>query len=477
MVRLIWQKKQRNGVSELKKALKHQSEAIAKGISLNDGICLWHECGLGKTFTSLSIYNHYKKLNPDLKALVACPLSLIEGAWRKEVEDFNFTLWNLNDSLYCKEQWDIIALNYESFVRSPKRLNVINEQIKKHQFIAILDESQNIKTHNSKTTKTFMSASSHFKHRIVMSGTPAPLDETDYWSQCNFVKPGIFGKNFFLFRNKYFHLTNGSNSIELRNPRDAAEWYRRGFKYKINPVMKEEFFRIMDTISHSADKKSCLDLPEKTFVNKYCYMDDEQKRQYRNMKEMMFAEINGEQVVASLALTKIMKLRQITSGFVKINSEAQRLKTNPKLELLKETMEEIGDKQVIIWAAFVDDIKHISEVLGDKCECIYGDVDKDYRPDILQRFREGKTKYLVAHPMTVGFGTTLVNCSYTIYYSLSNEGELYFQSQDRVHRIGQTEPCTYIHLLMKDTVDEAILNGLTGKWDSQKLLWEIKNKF
>jgi SNF2 family DNA or RNA helicase len=144
-----------------------------------------------------------------------------------------------------------------------------------------------------------------------MSGTPAPLDETDYWSQCNFIKPGIFGKNFYLFRNKFFHLTNGDSSIELRSPRDAAEWYRRGFKYKINPKMKDEFFSIMNTISHSADKKTCLDLPEKTYVNKYCYMDEEQSKQYRNMKTLMFAEIEKEQIVASLALTKTVLLREI----------------------------------------------------------------------------------------------------------------------------------------------------------------------
>jgi len=204
-------------------------------------------------------------------------------------------------------------------------------------------------------------------------------------------------------------------------------------------------------------------------------MNDEVKTHYNMMSKLMVAIINDKQITASLALSKIMKLRQITSGFLLDNGTSINLKTNPKLDLLKETLNEIGDKQVIIWASFVHDIKMITETIGDKAECIYGDVDKEDRPAILERFRTGKTKYLVANPSTVGFGITLTNCSYSIYYSLSHEGELYFQSQDRIHRIGQSSGCTYIHLIMKDTVDETILNSLTNKWDSQKLLWEFKN--
>lgn len=460
----------------MKTLLDHQALAVEKAIELKGNICLWHEMGLGKTFTSLSIYNYFKFKDDNLKCLVACPLSLIEGAWRGETEDMDLKMWNLNDTLFEPTEWDIVALNYESFVRSKKRMEVLNRILKEHEFMAILDESQNIKTHNSKTTKMFLSASPYFKYRICMSGTPAPLDETDYWSQLRFVNNSLVGKNFYLFRNKYFHLTNGESEIFLHSPRQAMEWYRRGFKYKINPKMKDEFFSLIGKISHSANKEECLDLPEKSYVTKYCYMNDEVKQHYTMMSKLMVAIINDKQITATLALSKIMKLRQITSGFILNEGTAIELKTNPKMELLKETLNEIGNKQVIIWASFVHDIKKITEELGDKAECIYGDIDKEDRPAILERFRTGKTQYLVANPSTVGFGITLTNCSYSIYYSLSNEGELYFQSQDRIHRIGQASGCTYIHLIMKDTVDETVLNGLTNKWDSQKLLWEFKNK-
>lgn len=460
----------------MKTLLEHQAMAVEKAISQNGNICLWHEMGLGKTFTSLSIFQQLKFNNDKLKCLVACPLSLIEGAWRKEAEEMGFTLWNLNDTLYPQKEWDIVALNYESFVRSKKRMEVLNKILPQHDFMAILDESQNIKTHDSKTTKMFLTASHYFKHRVCMSGTPAPLDETDYWSQIRFVNPDVFSKNFYLFRNKYFCLSNGESEIHLSSPRGVAEWYRRGFKYRINNKIKEDFFKQINSISHSANKKECLDLPEKTYLTKYCYMDDEIKRHYTTMSKLMFAVVNDEQITASLALSKVMKLRQITSGFIINEGKVLKLKTNPKFELLKETLSEIGNKQVIIWASFVNDIKLITSGLEGNVECIYGDTPKEKRAEILDKFRSGKTQYLVANPSTVGFGVTLTNCSYSMYYSLSHEGELYFQSQDRIHRIGQNNQCTYIHLIMKDSIDELVLTSLTNKWDSQKLLWEFKTE-
>ena len=41
--------------------------------------------------------------------------------------------------------------------------------------------------------------------------------------------------------------------------------------------------------------------------------------------------------------------------------------------------------------------------------------------------------------------------------------ERYEQSRDRIHRKGQTKPCTYYHLIADNTTDESIL-------------WAVRNK-
>jgi SNF2 family DNA or RNA helicase len=60
-------------------------------------------------------------------------------------------------------------------------------------------------------------------------------------------------------------------------------------------------------------------------------------------------------------------------------------------------------------------------------------------------------------------GLTWVCASYAVYFSLSYSLEEYSQSQDRIHRIGQKDKCTYIHLAMDNTIDIAVSRSLQGK--------------
>jgi SNF2 family DNA or RNA helicase len=63
----------------------------------------------------------------------------------------------------------------------------------------------------------------------------------------------------------------------------------------------------------------------------------------------------------------------------------------------------------------------------------------------------------------VAHGITWVNCSTQIFFSLDYSLERYLQAKARIHRIGQVNKCTYIHLLAKGTIDEDILQVLKNK--------------
>ena len=85
------------------------------------------------------------------------------------------------------------------------------------------------------------------------------------------------------------------------------------------------------------------------------------------------------------------------------------------------------------------------------------------RDDIIRDFKNNKIKRLFTHPKLLGLGLTFVNCTYNIYYSMSFSYEEFKQSQDRIHRIGQENKCTYIILQCKGTIDEKIYNCLQRK--------------
>jgi len=60
-----------------------------------------------------------------------------------------------------------------------------------------------------------------------------------------------------------------------------------------------------------------------------------------------------------------------------------------------------------------------------------------------------------------------------IYYSNSYDLEIRLQSEDRAHRIGQTNKVTYIDLVTEKTVDEKIIKSLRNKIDlATKVLGE-----
>ena len=130
-----------------------------------------------------------------------------------------------------------------------------------------------------------------------------------------------------------------------------------------------------------------------------------------------------------------------------------------KTGILFEILNEIGNKQVIIWCQFQHEVETLAKQFGGD-----GLTSKTKnRDDIIRDFRDGKIQYLFTHPQLLGKGLTFVNCTYNVYYSLSYSYEEFKQSQDRIHRIGQTNKCTYIILQARDTIDEKIYDCLQRK--------------
>jgi SNF2 family DNA or RNA helicase len=128
------------------------------------------------------------------------------------------------------------------------------------------------------------------------------------------------------------------------------------------------------------------------------------------------------------------------------------------------------DGKIIIWATYRHNIRHLTNAIRKKygphtCESFYGDTRSDDREDILSRFTnpDSGLQYLVANPRTGGYGLNLTASHTIIYYSNSYDLEVRMQSEDRIHRIGQTSKATYIDLVARKTIDENIIKSLKSK--------------
>ena len=92
-----------------------------------------------------------------------------------------------------------------------------------------------------------------------------------------------------------------------------------------------------------------------------------------------------------------------------------------------------------------------------------------YLDDLNAEFRHDALVF-VGQIATAGLGITLTAASTMVFYSMDYSMSNYEQTRARIHRVGQRQPCTYIHLVAKDTVDEKVLQALRDKANLAKAL-------
>lgn len=414
---------------------KYQKDVINKALN-NEGYGLFLDTGCGKTICGLEIAKHLGK------TLILCPLSVIETAWVEDCNNFYTELkivncWGSSKSERIKllnAEADIYVMNYESF-------KILKHIISNMDFkCMIVDESSVMKNMKSQITTDIMSMIDIIPRRFVLSGTPNPNSNLELFPQIKFVQPELFGISYLGWQATYF-------TQDLANPH---YWYQ-------TDENKEKLFARLSEGSVFLKKEDCVDLPPKVFEVKRFELCKEQNRYYDDMIRDIQDNINEWSKFEFTA--KLMKLREIVSGFV-INKDGSitDFDTN-KDKLLESAFEEIGDKPVIIWCQF----QHEVDKLAEKYNGVSLTSKTKDRDLIIRQFKNGEIKRLFTHPKLLGKGLTFVNCTYNIYYSLSFSYEEFRQSQDRIHRIGQDNKCTYIILQGKNTIDEKIYNCLKRK--------------
>ena len=324
--------------------------------------------------------------------------------------------------------------------------------------IVIVDESTTIKNRKAARTKNLQVLHKYAKYRRILTGSPITKSPMDLFSQCSFLEEKALGYNsYFAFQNRYAIVRQ-------------QKMGQRSFSEIVGYRRLDELNEKLTQFSKRVLKSECLDLPDKLYTKRYVALTDEQKRLYDQMKDMALAMLeNGELATTTSVLTQIMRLQQISCGhFTPDVGETRSLDSNRLDELLNITEELQG--KCIIWASYTHDIQRIYSALRDcfgpeAVALYYGDTAQDMRQDTVERFQDPNNplRFFVGQPRTGGYGITLTAATTVIYFSNSYDLEIRLQSEDRAHRIGQSNPVTYIDLVSPDTLDEKILTALKNK--------------
>lgn len=156
-------------------------------------------------------------------------------------------------------------------------------------------------------------------------------------------------------------------------------------------------------------------------------------------------------------------------GTTKIPSKI--IKTE-KLDLLMELLRE-NEGRVIIWCYYIPTVKLLAAFLSENkfSVSVYtGELSDKQREQALKKFAVEENGILVATIQSCGKGTNLQYCNTAIFYEYGYVPTELEQAEDRIYRIGQTQPVTIYYLYGRNTVEEKLIEMHRRKRTTNKAI-------
>ncbi len=431
------------------------------------GALLTDTMGLGKSKQSIDACLYAYQRGAFQRVLVICPASL-KYNFAKEIEIHSggiarsVVIDGGKKKRLCQletrypDSLTFYIINYESLrLHIPELQEIVNSQC------LIADEAHRVKDINSQVTKALYFLQPAYT--LLMTGTPTPRGPEDVFSLAHYVKPGILGKSYWSFVDRYC-VTERVHAARDKRARQI-----------VNYKNMDELTHRLDTISLRRLDTEVLNLPEQTFYDYDLEMADEQKRCYSEMQNYLYTyfkdKTNEEiQSEAANAFSQLLRLSQITGGVLAGTEGAAWIPGNAKAKYLQDLLNgEFRGEKVVIMCRFVKEILELYKLFPERRPVlIYGDVKPEDRQMAVNMFQSDPDYTLfIGQINTAGFGLTLTAARKMIFYSKDFSWGVVSQAEKRIHRIGQTGTCCYINLLAryngKETIDHHIAKVLARK--------------
>jgi SNF2 family DNA or RNA helicase len=238
-----------------------------------------------------------------------------------------------------------------------------------------------------------------------------------------------------------------------------------------------EIARAVSVATYFLKKADAVDLPAKTHTPVYLEMTPEQAAYYQRLKQETLVYIQDAEVSVDQASARMMKLLQVCQGFVLTDDENEETRgrhfSDAKTAALMEMItDQLRGRKVIVWCHFKYEIRRLRQALRDAGiphGCVDGDATQAERDAAKDAFNYDPNLLVHVRQISMSDGVTLLAnesgnpCSNAIYLALDYRMVNLLQSVDRIHRIGQANPCTYHYLLTEDGIDRMVYLRLLDK--------------
>lgn len=328
--------------------------------------------------------------------------------------------------------------------------------------VLVIDESHRIKSPSANVSRTAARLTRLAPRRLILTGTVMPHSPMDVWAQWRFLEPMAFAvpdprapgyqkpMPFGQFQERYgvFGGWQGRQVVGYQNLGEMQE--------------------VMARNSIVVRKEDALDLPETVDITVPVRLSPKEESAYVQMHGQLAVNLaNGNLASVPNRLAQMMRLRQITSGYLPddtgVTQTIGQSKVGAAVGIVSDTL--AGERRVVVFAHFRQEISDLVAAISkaERKETVVvqitGDTPPHEREAIRKRFgsAEGVRIILVAQMRTLSLAVNeLVTASHAVYTSLSERRDDWVQSRDRLHRIGQTRSVTFWNVLVPASVDEVI---------------------
>ena len=375
------------------KLYPYQRQGVNKMLN-QSSIFLCDDMGLGKTVQVCTLIKERNKF----PTLVVCPAHLKEN-WKRELKKWAGIDVNVDDM-----NSKVIITNYERLAKSLDSLKRCNiQQI-------IFDECHILKTPTSQCFKAAMKLVEYVSYRIMITGTPVLNRPKELL--CQLEVAGLTYK--FGGKDKFLRDFCGAYQSPWGTSYDGHSNLS-----KLNKIMKKIWIRrLKDDVQKN--------LPPKTVHMVPCCTISQPE-------PTSFEEIE------------------------KYDREVLKQKLPYCIDYIRKVLER--GESVVVFAHHRNVVEKLrKEFLYAKY--IIGGQTRQNRQQNIDNFQmhsglNANHKNLIVCSLQAGaVGTTLTKAHTAIFIEYPWSPAMMCQAEDRIHRIGQTEPCDIVYLYAKDSIDE-----------------------
>lgn len=495
---------------------RHQEIGV-RALFHNPYLLLADEMGAGKTKQTIDAACALFVAHKIKRVLVVAPASvrsvwfdknlgeLAKHLWKKlpaRIYQFHTktAYWDWEPTKEPSWMMEWAVTNYE-FIRAKARLEQVS-QFCNQQTLLVLDESSYVKNHRAEQSKACLQLRKRCGRVVLLNGTPIANNPGDLYSQCAIMNSEILNcRAYYVFRSRYA-VMGGFQNKQIVSWVNIDDLQRRLAPYVLRRL-----------------KEDCIDLPPKLPpVTLTATLSETRWKQYKEMRDDMVVWLSESTMsAAQQAITKVLRLAQLTSGFIggvethefpQINDDfvgerpswlgsteplaepeiAPLNQTSPVIEVgrekldlyllwLTELLTVEPNVKLLTWSKFRPEAERVAWNVsrlqaGIEVALLYGgqkEAERDRAKRLLDRRTAPAGPAVVVGTLGTGsFGLDFTASHHVVYLSHDYSLMKRLQSEDRVHRPGQDKPVSYFNVVAvgpkgQKTIDHQIIKAVSNK--------------